>query len=140
MRKVILIAAVAALAACSKPATNTDETATPAATDTAAAAPAPAATTMAADGKPSTGTFKVTSPDGQVVMEEVRADGTYADTVDGKVVETGRWEQKSSAQYCWTKDGPGEQQICSDEKVENGKWTSYNPVTKKTATIERVEG
>jgi uncharacterized cupin superfamily protein len=134
MKKIIVIAAVAALGACSKPAPAPEATAT---TEPAAA---PAAVTMAADGKPSTGTFKITSADGEVIMEEIKADGTYVDTKDGKVVETGKWEQKSPAQYCWTKDEAGATQVCADEKVENGVYSSYNPVTKKTSTVERIEG
>ena len=138
MRKIVVIAAVAALAACSKPA-PAPEAATDTAVDTTAAA-APAAQTMAADGKPSTGTFKITSSTGEVFMEEVKADGTYVDTKDGKVVETGKWEQKSPALYCWTKDGPDAKQVCSDEKVENGVYTSVNQETKKASTVVRVEG
>jgi hypothetical protein len=135
MRKIVVIAALATIAACSKPAPA------PEATDTAAdttAAAAPAVQTMAADGKPSTGTYKITTSDGEEFMEEVKADGTYVDTKDGKVVETGRWEQKSPALYCWTKDAPDAKQVCSDEKVENGVYTSTNQETKKTSTVVRV--
>jgi hypothetical protein len=133
MRKIVVIAALATVAACSKPAPA------PEAADTsAAAAPAPAVETVAADGKPSTGTFKITTSDGEVFMEEVKADGTYVDTKDGKVVETGKWEQKSPALYCWTKDGGDGKQVCSDEKVENGVYTSTNQETKKSSTVERV--
>lgn len=132
MKKIIVIAALVAVSACSKP----EPAAAPEATE---AAVAPAAATMAADGKPSTGTFKITTADGETIMEEIKADGTYVDTQDGKVVETGKWEQKSPAQYCWTKDEEGAKQVCADEKVENGVYTSYNPETKKTSTVERVE-
>ena len=134
MRKIVIIAALATVAACSKP----EPAATPEAADTAVAA-APAAATVAADGKPSTGMFKITSADGQTIMEEIKADGTYVDTRDGKVIETGKWEQKSAAQYCWTPDTAGATQTCADEKVENGVYSSYNPKTKKTATVVRVE-
>ena len=56
MKKIVLVAALAALGACSK------QDAAPAAdaTEQAAAIAAPAVQTLAADGKPSTGTFKVT--------------------------------------------------------------------------------
>ncbi len=132
MNKIAVIAALAFVSACSKP----EPAAAPEATATAAT---PEVATTAADGKPSTGTFKITTADGQTIMEEIKADGTYVDTQDGKVVETGRWEQKSPAQYCWTKDEAGATQVCADEKVENGVYTSYNPLTKKTATVERIE-
>lgn len=135
MRKIVVIAALATIAACSKPAPAPEAADT--ATDTTAAA-APSVDTVAADGKPSTGMFKITTSDGEEFMEEIKADGTYVDTKDGKVVETGRWEQKSPALYCWTKDDPGAKQVCSDEKVENGVYTSTNQETKKTSTVVRV--
>jgi hypothetical protein len=136
MRKIILIAAVAALAACSKsePAPEATDAATaPEATPAAAAEP------LAADGKSSVGTFKVTTSDGTVVMEEVKADGTYVDTVDGKVVETGKWNQKSPEQYCFTKDEEGATEKCNTEGVDaKGVWTSTN-AEGKTSTVVRVE-
>jgi hypothetical protein len=132
MKRIMLVAALATVTACSKPEPAPEAT-------EEAAAPAPAAPSLAADGQASTGTFKVTTAEGEVVMEEVRADGTYVDTVDGKQVETGRWEQKSPEQYCFTKDGEGETQKCNTEAVDDkGVWTSKN--TKgEVATVERVE-
>jgi hypothetical protein len=132
MKKMLAIAALAALAACNQPA--------PAPEAEASAAPeaaAPAAETLAADGNPSHGTFKVTMSDGKVLMDEVKPDGTYSTTDNGKVVETGKWEQKSPSQYCYTKDEEGAKQECAEEKVENGVWTSTG-ANGKTATIERV--
>ncbi len=134
MKKIVLIAALAAASACSKPAPDADASAAP-----EASAPAATATNIAADGKPSVGKYKVTSADGKTMVEETKADGTYVDTADGKVVETGRWEQKSQAVYCYTKDGKGEAQKCNDEKVENGVYTSRNP-DGKTSTVVRIEG
>lgn len=137
MRKLALLAALATLAACSK------QEAAPVAdaTETTAAAPAAAtAQTVAADGKPSTGTYKVTTFDGKVITEEVKADGTYVDTQDGKVIETGRWEQKAPGTYCNTKDEAGAKQRCGSEKVdEKGVWTSINPEG-KISTVVRVGG
>jgi hypothetical protein len=136
MKKIILLAAVAALAACSKsePAPEATEAAT-----APEAAPAVAAEPLAADGKPSVGMFRVTTAEGEVVMEELKADGTYVDTVDGKVVETGRWNQKSPEQFCFTKDEEGATEKCNTEGVDaNGVWTSTN-AEGKTATVERIE-
>lgn len=139
MKKIVLVAALAALAACSKQ----EAAPTDAATETAAteaAAPTPAVTTVAADGKPSTGTFKITSADGKTFTEEVKADGTTTTTQDGKVVETGKWEQKAPETYCFTKDEKDAKQECSTEKVdEKGVWTSVNPKG-KVVTVERVGG
>lgn len=136
MKKILLIAALAAVSACSKPAATTgaDASATP-----EASAPAATATNIAADGKPSVGKYKVNTADGKVIVEEVKADGTYVDTADGKVVETGRWEQKSPAVYCYTSDKKGSAQVCNDEKVENGVYTSRNPEG-KTSTVVRLGG
>ena len=130
MKKIVVFAALAGLAACSKPAE------TPAAE--ASAAPQAAASVagpVAADGKSSVGTFKVTEADGKAHTEVVKPDGTYETTwPDGKV-ETGTWEQKGPNLYCGTK--PGEKQRCNEEKVENGVWTSKDP-DGKIATVERI--
>jgi hypothetical protein len=134
MKRIIAIAALAAVSACSQPAPE------PEATEEAAAEPAVAAAaeTVAADGKSSTGTFKVTTADGKVFMEEVKPDGTYVQTQDGKVVETGKWVQKSPSQYCYTKDEEGAKEECNTEQVDaKGVWTSVDPEG-KTATVERV--
>ncbi len=72
-------------------------------------------------------------------MEEVKADGTYATMIDGKVAETGKWEQKSPAIYCYTKDEKNPVQKCNDEKVENGVYTSKNREG-EVSTVERVAG
>lgn len=130
MKKFFTIAALAALAACSKPAE------TPAAEATAAPeATASMAGPVAADGKSSVGTFKVTAADGKVYTEVVKADGTYESTGPDKAVDAGTWEQKNPNLYCGTKTG--EAQKCSEEKIENGVWTSKNPEG-KVSTVERV--
>ena len=130
MRIILAIAALAALSACSKPAAAPDAE--------ASAAPVAAAANIAADGKSSVGKFKVTTHDGETVTEDVKADGTYVDTVDGKVVETGKWNQKSASQYCYTSDEQGAVEKCGDEKVENGVWTSKN-AKGEVATVVRIE-
>jgi hypothetical protein len=132
MKRILVIAAIAALSACSKPA--------PAPEAEASAAPeaaAPTAASLAADGGPAHGTYKVTRADGEVIMDEVKPDGTYSTTKDGKVIEAGKWEQKSPSQYCFTKDKEGAKQECAEEKVEGGVWTSKGP-DGKVSTIERV--
>ena len=139
MKRIIAIAALAAVAACSKPAPAPEATTEAASEATAeptvaAAAEAP----LAADGKPSVGKFKVTTHDGKIVMEEVKADGTYVDTVDGKVVETGKWAQKSPSEYCFTKDEKDAKEACNKEQVDaKGVWTSTN-AKGETATVVRL--
>lgn len=134
MKRIIAIAALAALAACSKPA---EEPAAPA----EAAAEAAPAETLAADGKPSHGTFTVTKKDGTIYTSEVKPDGTYSIVAaDGKVTETGKWEQKSPEQYCETADTEGAKQKCFAEKVDDkGVYTSTDPENGEVATIVRVE-
>jgi hypothetical protein len=134
MKRIIAIAALAAVSACSEPAPAPEATAEAAAEATVAAA----SETLAADGQPSVGNYKVTTSDGKVFMEEVKADGTYVQTQDGKVVETGKWVQKSPSQYCVTKDEAGATEKCNTEQVgADGVWTSVDPEG-KTATVERV--
>ena len=133
MKKLVLVAALATLAACSKqdaapPEVSTEAAAVPAAT--------PAAT-VAADGKPSVGKFKITSHDGKIYMEEDKADGTYVTALDGKVMDTGKWEQKAQGTFCFTKDAKDAKQECNAEKVEGGKWTTTN-AKGQVSTVERV--
>ena len=136
MKKIVLVAALATLAACSKP----DAAPAADATEQAAAIAAPAAATVAADGKPSVGTYKITTADGKVYTEEDKADGTYVEMLDGKVTETGKWVQKSPELFCTTKDEVGAKERCGTEKVDDkGVWTSVNP-DGKTVTVVRVTG
>ena len=133
MKKVLLLAAVAAVAACSKPAPAPEAEAS-----AVAEASAPAAAPVAADGKSSVGNFKITSHDGKVYMEEDKADGTYSTTLDGKVIETGKWEQQKPGTFCFTKDEKDAKQVCNEEKVEDGVWTTKN-AKGEVSTVERVE-
>lgn len=134
MQKLIALAALAALSACSQPAPAPEAEAS-----TASEAPAAAATNVAADGKSSIGKFKITDSKGKVYMEEDKADGTYVGTVDGKQVETGKWVQKDPNTFCYTKDEKDAKEVCNTEKVENGVWTSTN-AKGEVSTVERVEG
>lgn len=133
MKKIFAFAALAALSACSNPAPAPESEAA-----TESEAPAAAATNIAADGKPSVGKFKITDKDGKVYTEEDKADGTYATTKDGKVVETGKWEQKDPNTFCFTKDEKDAKQVCNTEKVENGVWTTTN-AKGEVSKVERVE-
>lgn len=128
----MLVAALATISACSQKA----EEAAPAEAPATEAAVA----TTAADGGPSTGTFKVTLADGSEITAEVKPDGTYTVTdASGAVTDTGKWEQKSPELYCETSDKEGSTQVCLEEKVdENGVYTSKDPNTGDVATVVRV--
>ena len=141
MKRIVIVAALAALAACSEAETEADTAAAETeATKEVAAAPAEATSGIAADGQPTPGMYRITTADGQVFMEEVKADGTYVQTdADGKVVETGKWNQKSPTQYCYTKDEEGAVEECNTESMDaQGVWTSTGPEG-KTAKVERVQ-
>lgn len=76
MKKILLLAALAALSACSQ---KSEEKAEPAAaTPTEAAAPAPAGPAVASTTAP--GTYDVKLPDGTIATTVINADGTYVDT------------------------------------------------------------
>jgi len=134
MKKIALVAAFAAISACSQPAETPDTAAT--AEPTAEATPAEA---MAADGGPGYGKFKITEEDGTVLTDDVRADGTYTTTdAAGKEVDSGTWVQKPG-EYCVTKNTEGAVEECYPEKIdEKGVWVSSDPKTGKSVTVERL--
>jgi hypothetical protein len=127
MKKLVLIAAVAALSACNQTA---DEA--PVATDTTAAMPE--ATPMADNGA---GTYDVKMADGTMGKTVINADGTYVDTdKDGKEVR-GTFARKDGkdcfdpegdeAEMCWTVTAPG----------ADGSFTATAPDGKTTVTVTR---
>ena len=134
MKTILAIAALVAVSACNKPAPAPEAEAStaPEATDATAA-------NIAADGKSSVGKFKITSHDGKVYIEEDKADGTYVSMLDGKVSETGKWEQPNPNTFCFTKDEKDAKQVCNEEKVEGGVWTTRN-AKGEVSTVERLPG
>lgn len=134
MKKIIVVAAFAALAACSQPETAEEA-------DAAAEAVEAAPANIAADGGPSVGMYKVTNADGSVHMYDAREDGTYVDTAADGTTTTGKWEQKAPDTWCDTSDEEGAAQICYEESVDaNGVYTSKDPNTGEVSIVERVEG
>lgn len=136
MKNIALVAALATLAACQQ------QEAAPAGPQAAqeTVAAAPAAVSLAADGKPSYGTFKITRADGTIFTDEVRPDGTYLTTMPDGKTETGRWEQKNPSTFCVTEDKEGAKQKCYQEQVDDkGVYTSKDPETGDVSTVVRVE-
>ncbi|MXO62360.1 hypothetical protein [Qipengyuania oceanensis] len=135
MKKIIAVATLAIVTACSQ------------------AEPAPEPTeeavaeteVMAADGQSPVGTYKITLADGSEYTEVLSPDGTYTSTGPDGQVESGRWEQRSPEQYCSVKDeqfreeGDSDEMECSTEGIdEAGVWTSTN--TKgETVTVARAD-
>lgn len=127
MKKIALIAAFAVVTACSQAA---DE---PEAVEETAEAAAP----LALDGQPSTGTYRITTSEGTEITQEVRADGTYTNTV-GEDSETGTWEQKSPEVFCSKSDEEEGEMSCSTESMtEDGVWQSVDEEG-DVSTVERV--
>lgn len=131
MKKIIIVAALATLGACSKP----EPAPEPAATEEAVPA------NVAADGGPAVGKWKITRPDGTSFNSETRADGTWVDTMADGTTRTGKWVQKSPELFCSTPDEEGAVETCYEEKVdENGVYTSKDPNTGEVSVVERLEG
>ena len=86
MKKFVIIAGIALLAACGS---NKDASADAAASDAAAAS---AAATPAAVHTPAPGSYDVTTPDGKVLTNTLMADGGYVRRdAAGKVLDKGKW-------------------------------------------------
>lgn len=131
MKKLILLAGIATLAACAEPETVTEP-------EPVAEAPPAVAEVMAADGQSPVGSYKITEPDGSVMTEELRPDGTFTNTGADGVVRTGTWVQKSPALFCSTVQDEAEK--CYEEGLDaQGVWTSKDPENGEVSKIERVE-
>ena len=98
MNKLVLVAALsAALGACSQAAEEADDTAA-----TTAATDAPVVEeTVAAEGSAGTYEYEL---DGKATTSVLKADGTYEDTQDGKVVEKGLWSDRDG-KVCFDPEG-----------------------------------
>jgi len=130
MRKLLLLSACAALAACGG--TASDAPAEAVAEEEAAPA------TTAADGGASHGTFVITRANGDTITEVLSEDGTFTATNGAGEVTTGTWEQKSPNEFC-SKDDDEDEMTCFAEEVNaEGVWTSTDPDDGEVSTVERV--
>lgn len=89
MKRVVVLAGALTLAACGS-GTNNGETAAPASSAAPAQVPAELVGTYGADGA-----------DGRPWTTTMRADGTYRNTVDGDLTESGTWDKTGDA-ICFT--------------------------------------
>jgi hypothetical protein len=132
MRKIVLLAAVAALSACNQNKSEPAPAASEAAATPAAVATAAAATSMA-------GTYDYTYKD-KATTTVMKDDGTYEDSQDGKVIEKGKWTQadgktcfaddKGNPPQCWTTTEPDSTGMFTATSVD-GKTVLH--ITKKKA-------
>ena len=133
MKKLILLAGIAALAACSgkEPAAEEGAAAEAPATEVAAAAPAAG---------PTPGSYDVTGPDGTKLVATLMADGSYVDRdAAGKVLEKGKWAAKDGktcfddegdkAEVCYTDSAPAADGSFTATTAD-GKVTQVKPHTK----------
>lgn len=129
MKKLILIASIAALAACSEPAP---------APEAPAEAPAPAAeVALAPDGQPGPGTFDITYADGSKGSVTSTAEGTYTGTVgDASISGT---VANVDGKACFDPEGEDTPAVCwtASAAAADGSWTSTNDAG-ETVTVKRV--
>ena len=117
MKKLVMIAALASLAACSQQAEKAAET---------EAAPAEAAATTEADSTSLAGDYDVKMADGKMGKTTINEDGTFVDTgPDGKKVK-GKFAMKDGRE-CFDADGD-EAEVCwtSAKPGADGSFTSTN--------------
>lgn len=111
MKKLLLVAAVVALAGCNQ------NKAEPAAAPSETATTAAATEATSANGSPA-GAFAVSAKDGTITTSVLNADGTYTDSdASGKVIGTGTWTVKDGKSCftaitgndsgCYTESPPG---------------------------------
>ena len=132
MKKLVLIAAVAALSACNN---NASE---PAAAPTAEATTVAADSSLATDGMPNVGTFEVTTADGKVVTQTVNADGTTVSVKDGKTTK-GTWTSTGPGNFCETDEGKTEPSCYAETISADKVWTSVNVKDPKdSSTVKRL--
>ncbi len=127
MKKLIVLVATVALAACGG---DSDEV------DQADASRGGAVVTDTASADQMAGTYEITMPDGSVTMQQVNADGSYVDTVDGQQTETGTWRQQGE-QLCYDPEGPETEQChIGSEPGADGRFTVETEAG--TTTVRKV--
>ncbi|WP_374405494.1 hypothetical protein [Pelagerythrobacter sp.] len=118
MKKLISIAAVAVLAACSQQA---EDPAAPAATTAATQTPADTVAISQLAGPEAAGSYEVTWADGTVTTTMINADGTYVDTMDGDETSHGTWAVKEG-KSCLTPEGGAELCWTDGTRADDGSW------------------
>jgi len=125
MRLAAITGLAFALAACGGAAEESDD-------------PMPAATevVVAADGWAGTYEFEI---DGKKTTAVLMAEGTYSDTVDGEIVESGVWHENSEGQVCFDPIGEQSPATCftAGEMAEDGTFV-VTPDEGEPLTVKRI--
>ena len=117
MKKLILLAPLALIAACSQSQPAPEPSAT-----ASAAADVP----MATDNMPISGTYTATSADvSRTLTQTVNADGTVT-TVEGDKTTNGTWTSTGPGNFCITNEGDSEPSCYAESISDSGEWTAVN--------------
>lgn len=137
MKKFLLIAGVATLAACSaNENVDADEEAV---NDTAMEEAATEEATAAPDGGPIAGTYQITSEEGESWTTVIAADGSYTTTYPDGTEESGTMMMQDDVTACFDNAADEEGPMCSQSSIaEDGTWTATNE--RGTVTVERQDG
>jgi hypothetical protein len=118
MRNILLIAALASLSACGS------------------SAPSPAPEKPKSPEEAVVGMYKVTMPDGSMMISSIAKDHNYTDSVNGQVSEWGTWALKDG-KFCSTPETEGAKPSCMtmSEPAADGIIT----VTADDGTVTKAE-
>ncbi len=135
MKNFLLVAAAAAaLVGCQKPADQSNQAESNAATTPA---PAPAAAPMVTANGSTPGTYEVTDKDGKKSQSVLNADGTYVDTdASGKEVGRGTWNV-TDGKTCFDPAGD-EAAECFTETAPGADGTFTATSDKRVVTVKKV--
>lgn len=131
MKKLVILAACAALAACgSKEAEAPADTAEPAGTTLDSTATGAVA-----------GTYEVKLADGSVTMQTINADGTYVDaTPDGTRIGGGTWRTGDQGTMCFDPEGDEAEECYSGGAPgDDGSFAMRGEDGQVTSTVRKIE-
>lgn len=140
MKKLILLAGVAALASCGEPAASND--AAPADNDMAMEGMAEEEAATAPDGGPIAGTYALRDMEGtETGRVTIAEDMSYTfSSVDGEETEAGMMSMNEEGKVCFDPEGPKEAACYPGGGAvnEDGSWVDYDEDGNETGTIIRV--
>ncbi|MEO0464274.1 MAG: hypothetical protein AAF127_14175 [Pseudomonadota bacterium] len=137
MSRMTVLGAAFILAACSGGAGESADTA-----EGASETVIPAALTqsLAADGQPPEGWYQAVDDEALVVIEELRADGTFSFVdAQGNLMVEGSYHQKTPELLCFTADADGVERCFEDTIDEDGVWRSKEIDTGIGSVITRID-